>query len=92
MKIETITESGVTIAVVSDSKNAICDEQSAMELALQVKYEAGAERIALEKSMFCEKFFILSTGLAEIHQLPAEGGHIRRFFTLHQQAAEGLHL
>lgn len=64
MKIETITESGVTIAVVSDSKNAICDEQSAMELALQVKYEAGAERIALEKSMFCEKFFILSTGLA----------------------------
>lgn len=64
MKIETITENGVTIAVISDSQNAICDEQSAMELALQVKYETGAERIALEKGLFCEKFFILSTGLA----------------------------
>lgn len=56
MKIETITESGVMIAVVSESQNAICDEQSAMELALQVKYEAGAERIALEKGLFCEYF------------------------------------
>ena len=64
MKIETITETDVTIAVVSESQNAICDEQSAMELALQVKYETGAERIALEKGLFCEKFFILSTGLA----------------------------
>ena len=64
MKIETITENGVTIAVISDSQNAICDEQSAMELALRVKYETGAERIALEKGLFCEKFLILSTGLA----------------------------
>ena len=64
MKIETITENDVTIAVVSEGENEICDEQSAMELALQVKYETGAERIALEKSVLCEDFFILSTGLA----------------------------
>lgn len=91
MKIETITESGVTIAVVSDSKNAICDEQSAMELALQVKYETGGADCAGKRTVL-RVFFILSTGLAEIHQLPAEGGHIRRFFTLHQQAAERLYL
>lgn len=54
----------MTIAVVSEGENEICDEQSAMELALQVKYETGAERIALEKSVLCEDFFILSTGLA----------------------------
>ena len=37
---------------------------SALELAMNVRYEMGASRIALDKRAVCEDFFILSTGLA----------------------------
>ena len=32
--------------------------------SMTVKYETGAERIALDKKLVCEDFFILSTGVA----------------------------
>ena len=64
MKIETITEKNVKIAVVSSPDTVITDVQSALDLMMTVKYETGADRIALEKSALAEEFFILSSGLA----------------------------
>ena len=64
MRIVYIKENGVTIAVVTGEEKVITDTQSALDLAMTVKYETGAERIALDKKLVCEDFFILSTGVA----------------------------
>lgn len=65
MKIEPIqTENGLLIALVTGAEKVITDPQSALDLAMTVKYETGAERIILDKKLICEDFFILSTGVA----------------------------
>ena len=64
MKIETITVNNIKIAVVSSPNAVITDVQTALDLMMTVKYETGADRIALEKSVLAEEFFILSSGLA----------------------------
>lgn len=64
MKIETITVNNIKIAVVSSPNAVITDAQTALDLMMTVKYETGADRIALEKSVLAEEFFILSSGLA----------------------------
>ena len=65
MKIEYLQqESGPGIAVVTGEEKVITDTQSALDLAMTVKYETGAERIALDKKLVCEDFFILSPGAA----------------------------
>lgn len=65
MNIEKIqTENGPLIALVTGEEKVITDPRSALDLAMTVKYETGAERIALAKSLICEDFFILSTGVA----------------------------
>ncbi|MCI9414141.1 MAG: DUF4180 domain-containing protein [Clostridiales bacterium] len=64
MKVETITEKGSTIAVVTSEQAVITDERSALDLMMSVKYETGAEKIVLNKEALAEDFFILSTGLA----------------------------
>ncbi|MCI9510004.1 MAG: DUF4180 domain-containing protein [Angelakisella sp.] len=65
MKIEAIqTEKGPVIALVTGPEKVITDTRSALDLAMTVKYETGAERIALDKKLVCEDFFILSTGVA----------------------------
>lgn len=64
MKIETITENGVLIALPEAEGGKIADVQSALDLAMTVKYETGAQRIVLAKKQLGEDFFILSSGLA----------------------------
>lgn len=65
MNIEKIqTESGPPVALVTGEEKVITDPRSALDLAMTVKYETGAERIALAKDLICEDFFILSTGVA----------------------------
>lgn len=64
MNIEYLHDNGIEIAVVSSEVQEIVDVQSALDLAMTVKYETGAARIALDKRAVCEDFFILSTGLA----------------------------
>ena len=69
MNIEYLTDNGIELAVVSSDEAVIVDARSALDLAMRVKYEAGAERIVLAKHAICGDFFILSTGLAgEIRQ------------------------
>lgn len=64
MKIETITENGVLIALPEGEGTRITDVSSALDLAVTVKYETGAQRIVLAKKQLGEDFFILSSGLA----------------------------
>ena len=64
MNIELLTVKDAAIAVISGEEKRIYDTQSALDLAMTVKYETGAEKIVLNKKAICEDFFILSTGMA----------------------------
>ena len=64
MTVETITRNGVTVAAVSAGEKVITDAQSALDLIMMVKYDAGTRNIVLDKRLVAEEFFILSTGLA----------------------------
>ena len=64
MNIELLHCHGKDIAVISSDETMITDVQSALDLAMTVKYEAGATRLVLSKGLFDKAFFILSTGLA----------------------------
>ncbi len=79
MNIEHITENGLDIAVVSGGGAVLTDARSALELAMSVRHDTGAERIAIDKRLVCEEFFILSTGLA--------GEVLQKFVNYHVKAA-----
>lgn len=64
MYTELIHRHGKDIAVISSDNVLITDPQSALDLAMTVKYETGAARLVLDKALFDEAFFTLSTGLA----------------------------
>ena len=67
------------IAVVSSEDVVIVDTQSALDLAMTVKYETGASRIVIDKNMVCGDFFILSTGIA--------GEILQKFMNYHVKMA-----
>lgn len=64
MKIETVTENGVLVAVPTGEGKLITGPQGALDLAMTVKYETGAQCIAIDKKNIAEDFFILSSGMA----------------------------
>ncbi len=59
-----IEQNGLTIVVVVSSEKLIFDTQSALDFIMSIKYEAGCNRIALNKEAITEDFFVLSTCLA----------------------------
>ena len=80
MKIEHLPrENGPNIAVVTGEEKVITDTQSALDLAMTVKYDTGATRIAIDKALICEDFFILSTGVA--------GEILQKFINYHVKLA-----
>ena len=79
MNIEHINDNGIDIAVISSDEKVIVDAQSALDLAMTVKYETGAANIVLDKLLVCEDFFILSTGVA--------GEILQKFINYHVRAA-----
>lgn len=79
MQIESIQENGVQIAVVTGEEKLVTDAASALDLALSARYETGADRIAIDKSVIAEEFFILSTGMA--------GEILQKFINYHIKAA-----
>ena len=79
MNIEYVKQNGTDIAVVSGPEEVIVDAQSALELAMTVKYEANTQRIVLDKRTISEDFFILSTGLA--------GEILQKWINYHVKAA-----
>ncbi len=64
MKIETIMENGVAVAVIEQGEKLVTSAQAALDMAMTVQYETGAHRIALPKKLVAEEFFILSSGMA----------------------------
>ena len=79
MRIEHISENGVDIAVITGEETLITDTGSALELAMSARYETGADRLAIDKAVIAEDFFILSTGLA--------GEILQKFTNYHIKAA-----
>lgn len=64
MKIRKIEKNGMICAVVQSGEKVITDAQSALDLLMTAKYEAGTKNIAIDKELIAEDFFVLSTGLA----------------------------
>lgn len=52
------------VAVAQGAEKLITDAQSALDLLMSAKYDAGTKNVAISKELICEDFFILSTGLA----------------------------
>lgn len=64
MNIEYKTVNEIDVAVVSGDQAELTSPQAALDLAMRVKYEAGVSRLAIDKRVLEEDFFILSTGAA----------------------------
>ncbi len=64
LKITSVKENNVEIAVVNSNDILITDVQSALDLMATIQYETGCHRMILNKSSICEDFFRLSTRLA----------------------------
>ncbi len=64
MKTTMIKENDVEIAIISSTEILITDVQSSLDLIATVSYEAGCDRVILNKSAICDDFFNLRTQLA----------------------------
>ena len=64
MKFEKIDCGGGIAAIVSSDSQVIVDVDSALDLLMSAKYEAGTKYIAVDKKLITEDFFVLSSGLA----------------------------
>lgn len=64
MQIEKIVRNNSEVAHVIDNNIIINDLQSAIDVMMTVKYEAGTKNIAISKNLITDNFFILSSGLA----------------------------
>lgn len=64
MNIEYKTINEIDVAVVSGDQAELTSPQAALDLAMSVKYEKGVSRLAIDKRVLGEEFFILSTGTA----------------------------
>ncbi|MEE0435523.1 MAG: DUF4180 domain-containing protein [Peptococcaceae bacterium] len=52
------------IASITGNKPLITDTDSALDLMINARYETGVSCFIIEKEIFCNEFFILSSGLA----------------------------
>lgn len=64
MNFDISEKNGVVYAIVVSDEQVIYDEQSALDLLMNAKYNAGTKNIIIEKKLIIEDFFVLSTGLA----------------------------
>ena len=64
MQLSKIERNGVVCAVVNSSEQVITDVQTALDVLMTAKYEAGTKNIVISKKLIVEDFFILSKGLA----------------------------
>lgn len=76
---DTITKNGRIVAVVAGGEKTIIDAQSALDLIMTAKYEAGTNLLALDKEAVIEDFFILSSGMA--------GEVLQKFINYHAKIA-----
>ena len=57
-------KNGAVCAVVCADAPVIIDVQSALDVLMNARYEAGTKNIVIDKRLIVEDFFILSSGLA----------------------------
>ena len=93
MNIERIEKNSVNCAVVRSEEIVITDSQSALDLLMTAKYEAGTKNIIIDKKLIKEDFFILSSGMAgEILQKYINyGGRIAIYGDYSQYTSKPLH-
>ena len=56
MNIETVHKNNLSVAVVTAGEPVITDAQSALDLAMSVKYETGSTNIAINKEAITDYF------------------------------------
>lgn len=59
-----IKRNEMKICAVEGDKPVIHNANDAMDLLFSLSYETGAKAFVLDKELFCDEFFILSTGVA----------------------------
>ena len=64
MTIHSITKNNIVCAVIESDTMVITSVQSALDILMTAKYEAGTQNIVIDKKLITEDFFILSSGLA----------------------------
>lgn len=64
METTIINKNNILIAHVKSKEKLIIDALSALDFAINVKYETGCERIVVDKELITDDFFVLSTKLA----------------------------
>ena len=64
MTIQAIEKNNIMCAVINSEEKIFTDAQSALDVLMTAKYDAGTKNIAIDKRLIVEDFFILSTGLA----------------------------
>ena len=64
MTITKIEKNGIICAIIKSDEPVITDAQSALDVLMTAKYDAGTKNIVIRKELIVEDFFILSTGLA----------------------------
>lgn len=64
MEFKIIEKNGVKCASVRGSEKVITDAQTALDLLMSAKYDAGTKNIIIDKQLIADDFFVLSTGLA----------------------------
>lgn len=93
MEWKTLQAGNRTIAVVRSAEKVLTDTQSALDLLMSAKYEAGTKDIAIAKELVADDFFKLSTGLAgEILQKYVNyGGRIAIYGDYSRYTSKPLH-
>lgn len=64
MTIRTVTKNNIVCAVIESDAKVITDAQSAIDVLMSAKYDAGTKNIVMDKNLVADEFFILSSGLA----------------------------
>jgi hypothetical protein len=64
MQLQVQEQNGVRVAVVKSEEKLIIDVPSVLDLMIASQYETNCNRIAINKEVICEEFFVLSTHLA----------------------------
>ena len=64
MTITNLEKNGIVCAIVNSDNTVITDAQSALDVLMTAKYDAGTKNIVISKKLIVEDFFILSSGLA----------------------------
>ena len=59
MTIQTVEQNNIICAVINSNEKVFTDAQSALDVLMTAKYDAGTKNIVIDKKLIIEDFFIL---------------------------------